>query len=651
MAEGVSLPTETRVTPTKRYLEYWQRSITSRDEFWSEHARALEWFKTWDRVLDDSNPPFYKWFVGGQINASYNAVDRHVKTWRRNKVAYMWEGDDPSEVRVLTYHQLYREVNRFAKVLENIGIKDGDRITIYLPMIPELPIAMLACSRIGAIHSVVFSGFSSDALADRINDAQSKVLITADGGFRRGKIVPLKEWADVALEKAPSIEKVIVVKRTGESVDMKAARDRWLHDLLEEVETNAYVKPKPVESTHPLYILYTSGTTGKPKGVEHGTGGYLVWTYWTLKWVFDVKEEDTWWCTADIGWITGHSYDVYAPLMHGLTSVIYEGAPDYPKPDRWWDMIERYGVSILYTTPTAIRMFMRHGEEWVKMHNLDSLRILGTVGEPINPEAWVWYYKVVGGERCPIMDTWWQTETGGFMIAPAVRLGPTILKPGSAAYMLPGIKADVLDDEGKPVEPGQRGYLVIKAPWPGMLQGLWRDPDRYVQVYFSRFPGAYYTGDYAIKDEEGYFWLLGRADEVLKVAGHRLGTMEIESALVSHPAVAEAAVVGKPDPVKGEVPVAIVILRSGYPPTDGLKEELKQHVRKTLGPIAKPHSVLFVEKLPKTRSGKIMRRLVKGVIIGAPLGDMSTIEDEASIDEVKRAYEEFKKRMGEASTG
>ncbi len=639
-----TLPVESRIIPVKRLEEYWERSIEDPEGFWSEHARALQWFKTWDKVLDASNPPFYKWFVGGKINASYNALDVHIKTWRKNKVAYIWEGE-PGDTRVITYYQLYKEVNRIAKILKNMGVKKGDRVTLYLPMIPELPMVMLACARIGAIHSVVFSGFSGESLASRINDSNSKILITADGAYRRGKIIPLKEWADKALKLTPSIESVIVVRRTGSKVNMVENRDYWLHELLAGIEPDTYVEPEPVESTHPLYILYTSGTTGKPKGVEHSTGGYLAWVYWTLKWAFDPREEDVWWCAADIGWVTGHSYIVYSPLMHGLTSIMYEGAPDYPHPDRWWSIIEKYGVTIIYTAPTAIRAFMRYGEEWVKKHDLSSLRILGSVGEPINPEAWNWYYKNVGGERCPIIDTWWQTETGGFMISPSAGVELAPLKPGSATFPLPGIDAEVVNDNGKRVEPGERGYLIIKKPWPGMLQTLWKDPERYVEVYYKKFPGFYYTGDYAMRDSDGYFWLLGRADEVLKVAAHRIGTTELESVLVSYPAVAEAAVAGKADPVKGEVPVAFVVLREGYSPLNSLREELVKYVRNQIGPIATPANIFFVDKLPKTRSGKIMRRLLKSVVSDQPLGDITTLEDEASVEEIKKAYDELKKEL------
>ncbi len=646
-----SLPTHEKLVP-KRLEEVRRKALEDPEGFFAEIAKELDWYRTWDKVLDDSNPPFYRWFVGGMINASYNAVDRHVKRGLRNKAAIIWEGE-PGDTRVLTYYQLYREVNRFAAVLQNLGLRKGDTIAFYLPMIPELPIFMLAAARLGVTFTVVFSGFSARALAERINDSKARVLVTADGGFRRGRVIELKKIADEALEMAPSVETVIVVRNVtarGANIDvpMTEGRDYWLHDLLPH---SAKVDPVPVESTHPLFILYTSGTTGKPKGVVHSTGGYLVWVYATMKWVFDVRPDDVMFCTADIGWITGHSYVVFGPLLHGITTVMYEGAPDYPAPDRWWQIVEKYGVTIFYTAPTAIRMLMRYGEEWVKKHDLSTLRLLGTVGEPINPEAWKWYYRVVGGERCPIVDTWWQTETGGIMIAPAPGIQLVPLKPGSATYPLPGVDADVVCEDGSPCPPGQRGYLVIKRPWPGMLMSLWGDPERYVKVYWSRFSRPeegkwiYYPADYAMKDEDGYFWILGRADEVIKVAGHRLGTAEIESALVSHPAVAEAAVVGKPDPVKGEVPVAFVVLKKGYEPSDELRHELVEHVKKTLGPIAAPAAIFFVEKLPKTRSGKIMRRVIRAVLLNQAPGDLTTLEDEASVEEVKRALEEFKREL------
>ncbi|MGQ9781445.1 MAG: acetate--CoA ligase [Nitrososphaeria archaeon] len=640
-----SLPFHVKFEPGKIRMEEWERSIENLEKYWDEKARALDWFKTWEKVLDESKKPFYDWFVGGKINASYNCLDRHIKTGKKNKVAYIWEGEN-GESRTITYNQLYHEVNRFAKVLQDFGVKKGDRIAMYLPMIPELPITMLAASRLGAPHVVVFSGFSAEALADRINNAGARVLITADGSLRRGKVVELKKIADQALEKSPTVEKVVVVKYAGQQVPMREGRDVWYNEAMAKVPPSVYVQPEPLDSSDPLFLLYTSGTTGKPKGVQHGTGGYLVWVYWTLKWAFDLNETDIWWCTADIGWITGHSYVVYAPLMYGTTTFMYDGAPDYPQPDRWWSMVEAHGVTVLYTSPTAIRMFMKFGDEWVYKHDVSSLRALGTVGEPINPEAWLWYFKVLGKEKLPIIDTWWQTETGGFMISPTLGIELVPLKPGSATFPLPGIVAEVYDDNGAQVPVGERGYLVIKTPWPGMLQTLWQDPERYKMVYYGRFPGVYYTSDYAIRDPEGYIWFLGRADEVLKVAGHRIGTIEIESALVSHRSVAEAAVIGKPDEIKGDVPVAFIVLRRDFTPSDELKTELSKHVRTTVGPIAVPADVIFVDKLPKTRSGKIMRRLLKAIVGGATLGDISTLEDGASVEEVKRALEEMGSHIG-----
>ncbi|MEM4417016.1 MAG: acetate--CoA ligase, partial [Nitrososphaerota archaeon] len=621
-----SLDVSAKIYPVNRYLELYNRSLEDPERFWEEQARELDWFRSWDRVLE-WNPPFAKWFVGGRLNACYNALDRHLKSWRKNKAALIWEGE-PGERRVLTYHDLYREANRFADALLRLGVKTGDRVGIYMPLIPELPISMLAASRIGATFTVVFSGFSAGALADRLNDAEAKVLITADGGYRRGRIVNLKENADKALASCPTVEHVVVYRRTGHSVPFKEGRDIWWDDIVKD--SRNYVEPVSVESNHPLYILYTSGTTGKPKGVVHSTGGYLVYVSATQKWVFDVRDDDVYWCTADIGWVTGHSYVVYGPFLNGVTTVMYEGALDYPNPGRWWEIVERYGVTILYTTPTALRTLIKYGDEYPKKYNLSSLRLLGTVGEPINPAAWEWYFNVVGGGRCPIVDTWWQTETGGILISPAPRLGLVPLKPGSATYPLPTILADVYDEKGRPAPSMTRGYLVIKNPWPGMLQTLFKDPQRYQQVYWSRFEGVYYTGDYAMKDGEGYFWLLGRADEVLKVAGHRLGTIELEDALVSHQAVAEAAVVGRPDAVKGEVIVVFATLKQGYSPSPQLAQELREHVRRVIGPIATPEEIHFVKMLPKTRSGKIMRRVIKAVASQAEIGDITTLEDEAS---------------------
>ena len=637
--EETSLPFETTYWPSKKYTDIYNRSLQDPERFWAEEARKLDWFKTWDTVLE-WQPPFAHWFGGGKLNACYQCVDRHVKTWRRSKVAIYWEGE-LGDSQVLSYSTLYRWVNKFASVLKNLGVTKGDRVALYLPMIPELPIFMLACARIGAVHTVVFSGLSAQALADRINDTQAKVLVTADAGFRRGKPLELKNISDEALKLSPSVEKVIVARRGNINPDMKPGRDFWLHDLLNEAA--AFVPAEPVESEHPLYILYTSGTTGKPKGIIHGTGGYLVYNNAAYKWVFDIKEESVYWCTADVGWVTGHSSIVYAPLCHGAAIVLYEGAPDYPSVDRWWDIVEKYGVSIFYTSPTAIRMLMKYGEDVVKKHDLSSLELLGSVGEAINPEAWLWYYRVIGGERCPIVDTWWQTETGGIMISPTPGIETIPLKPGSATFPLPGINADIVDESGKPVSAGEKGLLVIKAPWPGMLVGIHQDPQRYQETYWSKFPGMFYTGDYAIRDKDGYFWLLGRADEVLKIAGHRIGTIEVEDAAVSHQAVVEAAVASKPDPVKGESLVVFAILKEGAAPSVELKNEIKQHIRRVLGPVATPDEIYFVAKLPKTRSGKIMRRVLKAVASGTNIGDLTTLEDQTSVDEVKKAYEELKK--------
>jgi len=634
-----SLPTGLRMWPSKRYAEMHRRSMEDPNGFWAEQARKLDWYKTWDRVLD-WNPPYARWFVGGKLNACYQCVDRHVKTWRRSKVAVYWEGEN-GETRVLSYSTLFRDVNRYASALKQIGVKKGDRIALYLPMIPELPVFMLACARIGAVHTVIFSGFGARAMCDRIDDTKAKVIITSDGGYRRGKITPLKEIADEAAGMCSTVEKILVVKRTGHPVPMTQGRDFWLSDLLDKAEI--LVKPEPLESTHPLYILYTSGTTGKPKGVVHSTGGYLVFNHSAYEWVFDIKEESVYWCTADVGWVTGHSSIVYAPLSHGAAIVLYEGAPDYPTVDRWWDIVEKYGVSIFYTSPTAVRLFMRYGTEGPQKHDLSSLELLGSVGEPINPEAWQWYYKYIGRERCPIVDTWWQTETGGIMISPTPGIEPIPLKPGSATFPLPGIDAVVVDSDGKETAPGQTGYLIIRKPWPGLLLDVYGDPQRYKEAYWSRFPGSYYTGDFAMRDEDGYFWLLGRADEVLKVAGHRMGTAELESAAISHPAVAEAAVASKPDPIKGEAIVLFVTLKKDVSPSPDLRKKIAEHLRHVIGPIATPDEVYFVESLPKTRSGKIMRRVIKAVAMGKSLGDLTTIEDETSVDDVKRAYESLRK--------
>ncbi len=592
----------------------------------------------WEKVLE-WNPPFAKWFVGGFINASYNVLDRHMQTNVKNKTAIIWEGEN-EERRTLTYSDLYHEVNKLASGLKQLGVRKGDRVTIYLPMVPELPIAMLGCARLGATHSIIFSGFSAQAIADRINDSQSKVVITADGGYRRGKVVKLKEVVDEAIQSCKSVKHVITLNRAGIDVKMNNSIDMTWNDVC---SSDDYCEPEKVESTHPLFILYTSGTTGKPKGVVHGTGGYLTYVHATTKWIFDMKPEDIFWCTADIGWVTGHTYVVYGPMLHGATVVMYEGAPDYPKPDRWWSIIERYKINILYTTPTALRMFMRFGDEYTKSYDLSSLKLLGTVGEPINPEVWLWYYKVIGEERCPIVDTWWQTETGAALISAAPNIELVPLKPGSGTFPLPGIDAAVVDENGENVAPNTKGYLVIKKPWPGMLMTLWNDEEKYKQVYWSKFPGIYYPGDYAMEDGEGYMWLLGRADDVLKVAGHRLGTMELESAFVSHKAVAEAAVGSKPHAVKGEAIIAFLVLRQGYMANEQLKREIIEHIRTVVGPIATPEEIYFVNKLPKTRSGKIMRRLLRSILNDSQIGDVSTLEDGAAVEEVKAAYEELKK--------
>jgi acetyl-CoA synthetase len=636
-----SLPSESIYWPFKKYMDMYNQSIQDPERFWAEEARKLDWFKTWDTVLE-WDPPFARWFAGGKLNASYQCVDRHVKTWRRSKVAIYWEGE-LGDSQVLSYSTLYRWVNKFASVLKNLGVNKGDTVVLYLPMIPELPIFMLACARIGAPHTVVFSGFSAQALADRINDLQAKVLVTADAGFRRGKHLELKNISDEAVSLSPSIEKVVVARRAGIDTNMKPGRDFWLHELLDDAAS--FVPAEPVEATHPLYILYTSGTTGKPKGIVHGTGGYLVFTNSGYEWVFNVKEESVYWCTADVGWVTGHSSIVYGPLCHGAAIVLYEGAPDYPSVDRWWDIVEKYGVSIFYTSPTGIRMLMKYGEDVVKRHDLSSLELLGSVGEAINPEAWEWYYRVIGGERCPIVDTWWQTETGGTMISPTPGIESVPLKPGSATFPLPGVNADIFDENGKSVPAGEKGYLVIKSPWPGMLTGIHGDPQRYQETYWSKFPGMFYTGDYAIKDKDGYYWLLGRADEVLKIAGHRIGTIEIEDAVVSHEAVIEAAVASRPDEVKGESVVIFATLKQGVEPSQELKNKIKQHIRKTMGPVVTPDEIYFVTKLPKTRSGKIMRRVLKAVASGTKIGDLTTLEDEASVEEVKKAYEELQKKV------
>jgi acetyl-CoA synthetase len=597
-------------------------ALADPEKFWAEIASELHWFKKWHTVLE-WNFPFSKWFIGGKTNLSYNCLDRHLTTWRKNKVAILWEGE-PGDVRALSYQMLHREVCRFANVLKALGAAKGDRATIYMGMVPELAIALLACARIGVAHNVVFGGFSAEALRDRINDSKSQILITADGGYRRGTVVPLKKNADDALIGSPTVEKVVVYKRTGEAVAMMHGRDVWWHEMMDVASD--VCEAEPLDAEHPLFMLYTSGTTGKPKGVVHTTGGYMTGTYITSKWVFDLKEEDTYFCTADIGWVTGHSYIVYGPLLNGATSLMYEGAPNFPTPDRFWSIIERYKVSIFYTAPTAIRAFTRWGDEWPAKHDLSSLRLLGTVGEPINPEAWMWYRKHIGGDRCPIVDTWWQTETGAMMIAPVPGAVPA--KPGSATRPLPGIDADIVDRSGKSVGTNEGGFLVIKRPWPSMMRTIYGDPERYRKQYFSEIPDVYFTGDGARRDEDGYFWIMGRIDDVINVSGHRIGTMEVESALVSHETVAEAAVVGRPDELKGQGIVAFVSLAGGYSPQPGLKDELKLHVGKAIGSFAKPDEIRFTDALPKTRSGKIMRRLLRDLASGSgTMGDTTTLED------------------------
>jgi acetyl-CoA synthetase len=606
-------------------IQDWNAMYTLADEkpemFWAERAEELSWYRKWDKVLDDSNKPFYKWFVGGEFNVIANALDRHLKTWRKNKVAYIWQGEDYSE-RVVSFAELSREVSKFANVLKSLGVKKGDRVTIYMGRVIELPVAMLACAKIGAVHSVVYGGFSVQALAGRIQDSQSKVLVTCDGAYLSGKVVELKQIVDDAIKEAPVVEKVVVYQRTGREVSWVEGRDQWWHDLMKDASADC--ETEVIDAEDPLFILYTSGSTGKPKALVHTHGGYSVYTYTTMRYVFDVRDDDRWWCAADPGWITGHSYIVYSPLMNGVTSIIYEGGPSYPAPDRWWSIVEQYGVTILYCAPTGIRGLMRFGEDWPKKHNLSSLRLLGSVGEPINPEAWRWYYEHIGGSRCPIMDTWWQTETGGFMITP---LPITPLKPGSGTKPFFSIRAEIVNEEGKAVALNEEGYLTILTPWPGMARTIYGDPERYRQTYWARYPGRYFTGDSARMDEDGYFWIIGRVDDVLKVSGYRLGTAEVESALVSHPAVAEAAAIGLPHEVRGNAIYTYVILRAGYEGSPQLAEELRQHVGKVMGPIARPEKVEFVARLPKTRSGKIMRRVLKARAQGLPEGDLTTLEE------------------------
>ncbi len=625
-----------QVGSLEAYRKIYQEALENPEDFWAAQAeREIHWFRKWDHVFE-WNPPFAKWFVGAKTNVSYNCLDRHLPTWRKNKAAIVWEGE-PGDQQVLTYQELHRRVCRFANVLKGLGLKAGDTSIIYMPMVPELPIAMLACSRLGVAHSVVFGGFSAEALKTRVQDLEAKVVITADGGWRRGKEVRLKPTADEALADCPSVQNVIVLRRTGGDVNLQAGRDHWWHEL--EQSAGEVCEAEPLEAETPLFVLYTSGTTGKPKGIVHTTGGYMVQVAMTMKWVFDLRDEDTYWCAADIGWVTGHSYIVYGPLMQGATTVIYEGAPDYPQPDRIWRIIEKYRVNILYTSPTAIRAFIKNGDQWPARHDLSSLRLLGSVGEPINPAAWEWYHRLIGKERCPIVDTWWQTETGCIMISPLPGATPT--KPGSATFPLPGIVADVVDLQGKPAEPGGEGFLILRRPWPAMFRTLFRDPQRYEDNYWKRIPGNYLTGDAARRDQEGYFWILGRVDDVMNVSGHRLSTMELESALVKHPAVAEAAVVAKPHELTGQAVVAFVSLKPGHQGNPELVETLREWVSHEIGKFARPEQIRFTDVLPKTRSGKIMRRLLREIVTtDKVVGDVTTLEDLGVLTRLSSQQEE-----------
>ena len=611
----------------------YERAQRDLEGYWADWAKQLEWSRPWDRVLE-WKPPHAKWFLGGKLNVSVNCLDRHIRSGRSGRIALIWEGEPSDEVRRITYGELHLEVNKFANVLKGLGIRKGDRVAIYLPMVPEVAVAMLACARIGAVHTVVFGGFSAESLRDRINDAGAKVLVTADGGYRRGAVVPLKMNADDALSATPSIEHVVLLRRTGQTVSFRTGRDHWWTELMAKASPEC--APEAMDAEDPLFILYTSGTTGKPKGILHTTGGYLTQVFATTKWVFDLKDSDVFWCTADVGWVTGHSYVVYGPLALGVTEIMYEGAPDHPAKDRFWAICAKHGVTVFYTAPTAIRAFMKWGTELPAKHDLSKLRLLGSVGEPINPEAWMWYQAHIGGGRCPIVDTWWQTETGGIMITPLP--GVTATKPGSATIAFPGIEAALLDGDGKEVKVGG-GYLAITKPWPGMLRTIWGDDERYQQVYWSKWKNTYFPGDGAKRDDDGYFWILGRVDDVLNVAGHRIGTMEVESALVDHAAVAEAAVVGRAHDLKGQALAAFVTLKEGRQGTDALREELKNHVAKKIGALAKPDDILFSADLPKTRSGKIMRRLLKDIAEGRTLGDTTTLADPAVVAKLRDQYE------------
>jgi acetyl-CoA synthetase len=636
LAEGRTFPPPPEFKKTARIVdaEIYDEAERDFEGFWARQAAdLLDWTEEWHTILE-WDLPFAKWFVGGKLNISFNCLDRHVAAGHGDQVAYHWEGE-PGDTRTITYAQLLEEVQRVANALTSLGIRKGDRVNIYLGMVPELPIAMLACARIGAPHSVVFGGFSAEALRDRINDAEARLLITADGAWRRGQVVPLKQSADSAMVETPSIERCLVVRRTGQDVAMQDGRDVWWDDVV--ADQSAECPPEPMDSEDLLYLLYTSGTTAKPKGIMHTTGGYLTQVAWTHRNVFDIKPDtDVYWCAADVGWVTGHSYIVYGPLANRTTSVMYEGTPDFPDKNRLWSIVERYGVTILYTAPTAIRSFMKWGTEYPHKHDMSSLRLLGTVGEPINPEAWVWYWQHIGGGRCPVVDTWWQTETGAILISPLP--GATTLKPGSATFPLPAVGADVVDDRGNPVPIPGGGYLVLTQPWPSMLRGIWGDPERYRETYWSRFPGKYFAGDGAKRDEESYYWLLGRVDDVMLVSGHNISTAEVEHALVGNTMVAEAAVIGRTDATTGQSISAFVILRAGNEPSDELASELREHVAGTIGPIAKPKTVLFTEELPKTRSGKIMRRLLRNVAEDEQLGDTTTLADPSVVEGIKDRY-------------